>query len=74
MSAIHRLVMIGFDSLENHCARYEETVGLFEDCPDSLASDRMEEHKAAYLAKWPPFHGYDGETYPQWRVVVDPIL
>ncbi len=74
MTPILRLVRIGFDSLENHYARYEETVGLFMDRPDSLALDRIEAAKRAYLAQWPPFRGYDGETYPQWRVVSDPIL
>ena len=71
---ILRLIRIGFDSLENYSPRYEKTVGLFMNRPDSTALERIEAVQQAYLVRCPPFRGYDGETYPQWRIVQDPIL
>lgn len=72
---ILRLVLISFDSLENRSPEYEATVGLFIGDKDGLtALQRIEAAKADYLAKWPAFEGWNGQRYPQWYVVEDPIL
>ena len=69
---ILRLVRVGFDSLENHSPRYEETVGLFIGTPEHTAQERVEEWLAAHVEE--SYRGYDGQTYPYWHEIRDPIL
>lgn len=72
---ILRLVHIGFDSLENHNARYEETIGIFTNDEDSHTSALGSLEN--WLKEQPPVKlhvGYDSQIYPQWRIIRDKQL
>lgn len=69
---IVRLVLIHFDSLENHNPVYHRDVGLFMAQDGKTAEQRAEEWKAAHPE--PTYQGWDGQTYPQWVIVRCSVL
>jgi len=60
------LMKVGFDSMENCHARYEEPVAVFT-TKEKLDAELLE------LGKLKTYRGYDGETYPQYRFVELPV-
>lgn len=60
------LIKIGFDSMENCHATYEDPIAVF------TTKEKLDA-ELAELKKLKTYRGYDGELYPKYRSVEVPV-
>lgn len=66
------LIREGFDSMENRNPWYEERIASFCDSENQSAKEKLEKYKQNLNTK--EYSGWDGETYPKFKVVEEEVI